>query len=541
MDEFNNNLNSDNNIDNFNKEDNKAFDFDLSILNKVKPPQVELEKKEEDNKVDELPKIDLEPSTEISTEEEIPFVDQVDQTNEEQSLESEESKEISFEEDIPFVDQEEPEVDMEESEETSTEEDTPFVGETNPIDDIHPMELDQHVDETTEEDVPFTDQPSTMEEESKDNNGYNENPFINTNPYEESVENTNPYVDYDNMEEVIGTNTESQTEEPITEPTYEKEIQEENIDEETKVNNETKKIDNDFKDLEKEQKKKEKKETTKFIFLFLMFVVIAVIIAYLHYSSEERKPIKINDIDIKTKDKKEAKEEDDEEEEEPPVEEEFSKQVETELDKYLKEGNSNGLSSLLSSSYNDTSKLEDIHNTTNTKVSSWLESLITNDAKDYATFTNDVNNVRSKIDGLYNLKFSDISYIDEEKYTEFNNKLNKIDEDSNDYYVALELYNNKDYNNAYKSFESINENSSFYNKSTKNMDDIVNNILDLLKGDIKTISTNLDYVSEEEQQVKYKQIKGIIEKYAIAYPYVKLSNNEEYNSLLKKYTELIKE
>ena len=72
------------------------------------------------------------------------------------------------------------------------------------------------------------------------------------------------------------------------------------------------------------------------------------------------------------------------------------------------------------------------------------------------------------------------------------------------------------------------------------MKDIVTNIMDILNADVKRISLNLDYVNEEEQQVKYKQIKSIIERYAIAYPYVKLTNNEEYNNLLKKYTDLIK-
>lgn len=468
MDEFNKDLNPDNNIDNLNKEENNSFDFDLSILDKVKPPQVELEKKEE---------------------------------------------------------------------------------ETNPIDEIHPMDLDQHIafempaleEVKSEEDINPMEQEENTQEEVEDTTPgeYNDNPFINNNPYEEAVENTNPYVDYDDMEAVIG-NTDTEEKEQYEEP---ESTPVEEVKEETPIVNNNEKIDTDFKELEKEQKKQERAEKVdnmKFVFLFLMFIVVAALIAYFHFSDDREGPKEIPQVDVKTGDNDKDKDKD-KDPEPPTVEGDFNKKVEDELNNYFSDGDTTGLSTILSSSYSDTTKVEDIHNTTNTVVESWINTLLTKDYDNYEAFTSAVNNTRSKLDGLYNIKYTDVGYLEEDKYEEYSTKLNNIDEDSNDYYVALELYNKKDYNKAYQALEAISSSNSFYDSSQKHMNDIVTSILDLLKSDIKKISTNLDFVNDSEKQGIYKQIKSIIEKYAIAYPYVKLNNNEEYNELYKKYNDLIKE
>ena len=63
-------------------------------------------------------------------------------------------------------------------------------------------------------------------------------------------------------------------------------------------------------------------------------------------------------------------------------------------------------------------------------------------------------------------------------------------------------------------------------------------MIELLKKDIDNSEQNISTLNEYEQKLKYQEIKGMIEQYNLAYPYLNLETNQTYNDLLQKYKTL---
>ena len=395
----------------------------------------------------------------------------------------------------------------------------------------------------------------------------------NANPYEETFANTNPYVDYDNMEDVIGSeennneieeatvyeeedntflnNDEVSKEIPVIDLTTRysdssedsNKVEENNevVEEAPSTNSEnveqvdySNKVDVDFQELEKVQKKQIKEEKTKnirVVFVILMLLVIMTLIGTSHFRKDNGKPMVINGDDI-VKPKKEEKK---------PETSDFGVRVDEALATFYDSKDNSLLVSVLMDAVNDEERMNTISSVTSNKIDSWINQLKNETAISYEDFVNKTSNIKTILNSMNEVEYEGNKFINGEKYQETIDNLNALEADGNDYYVAVSSYINKDYNNAYQLFEAIPSTNKFYDNSQRLLTIIINDIISLIQDDINNNFTNMEFLSEEEQQVKYKLIKSMIERYALAYPYVKLTESNDYQDLLKKYSDLIKE
>ena len=356
------------------------------------------------------------------------------------------------------------------------------------------------------------------------------------NPYEETVINTNPYVEYNDMNNVIGEEDNNSVlydnvynkedniliEEEETEP-----VQVEQPKDVVKNIDYSNKVDVDFKELEKVQEKqlrKEKIKSIRFVFIIFMLLVIATLFGTGYFNKKkDDKP-----IDLRNNDTNNVPDN-------PVINESFSDRVQREVSDIYNSKDTSKLQQLLEESSEDVDKNNQIHTGISSVINTWITGIKDERFESYDVYNSKITELKGIIDSIYNIKSVNYYSISDEEYSNINNNLNKMVEDGRAYYEALVSYNSKDYNNAYRLFDSINSENTFYDNSRAYLDTIIKDILALLQNDIDTMSINIDMLSEEEKQVKYQQIKGVIERYVMAYPYVGLSDNATYQELLNKY------
>lgn len=188
----------------------------------------------------------------------------------------------------------------------------------------------------------------------------------------------------------------------------------------------------------------------------------------------------------------------------------------------------------------DSEKVTDLQDTVKNTCYGWVIRYKEENAKSTKEFEDITFKYKELIDGIYRyalVKNKDqyIRALKEIDYDELMLQFDTIYTDSLIFYEGLDLYNNKDYNKAYYMFTKIEKENSYYDKSITHINKIYENILSLLKKDIKKIEKNIDTLSNEEKLSIYILVEETILEYNNVYT-VNLSDNEEYQKILSSYT-----
>lgn len=335
--------------------------------------------------------------------------------------------------------------------------------------------------------------------------------IVNANPYEETVVNTNPYTNV-NISDVIS----------------ETEVDEESVvndSPESTQNQKRELTDDEITEIEIEKIKAERRRKIKgFRLVYVVFMAIILVILAVCYNQTRKnaKPIVIGDIEINTKD------------DNPPIEQ---LEISAELNNFYQTGEKVNVEKILVDSVNDSNKIKLINDAALTQINRLIEDNI-EQSKDHTDYEQKINKLLEYIKNLNEIKFNDYKVLNDNDCNNIKEKIEISKQTAIEYFSALNSYNSKDYNNAYNTFNSITEDNLFYKYAEKQKDIICDDMIELLKKDIENSEQNISTLNEEEQKLKYQEIKGMIEQYNLAYPYLNLETNQTYNDLLQKYKNL---
>ena len=133
--------------------------------------------------------------------------------------------------------------------------------------------------------------------------------------------------------------------------------------------------------------------------------------------------------------------------------------------------NSNGenyseLNTVLEHAYKEENKLDSAREETYHAIDEWLDEYLNTEAKNAEEFSSATTKYRKIVSNIYNkVEVDKVKLVEEDKYKDYVTRLERISLDSKIFYKALDFYNNNDYNEAYKIFDSIDETNSYHTKA----------------------------------------------------------------------------
>jgi len=223
----------------------------------------------------------------------------------------------------------------------------------------------------------------------------------------------------------------------------------------------------------------------------------------------------------------------------------FEERLEEAIDIYYNGGDIEDLVTLLNEVKRNSDKVEFIQNTIKITCDEWIIKYRDETAKSKKDFEDITYNYRELIDGLYRyalVKNEDtyIRALTEIDYDELIKQFEDIYEQSRDFYDALDLYNEKDYNRSYYMFNKILEDNSYYDNATSYIDKIYENIIELLEKDINKLTGDIDLLTDKEKLDIYIVVEETIIEYDNIYS-VDLNENNKYKELLNIYSNKVSE
>lgn len=223
----------------------------------------------------------------------------------------------------------------------------------------------------------------------------------------------------------------------------------------------------------------------------------------------------------------------------------FEERLEEAIDIYYNGGDIEDLVTLLNEVKRNSDKVEVIQNTIKITCDEWIIKYRDETAKSKKDFEDITYNYRELIDGLYRyalVKNKDIYIraLTEIDYDELVKKIEDIYEQSRDFYDALDLYNEKDYNRSYYMFKKILEDNSYYDNAISYIDKIYENIIELLEKDINKLTGDIDLLTDKEKLDIYIVVEETIIEYDNIYS-VDLNENSKYQELLSIYSNKVSE
>lgn len=190
---------------------------------------------------------------------------------------------------------------------------------------------------------------------------------------------------------------------------------------------------------------------------------------------------------------------------------------------------------------NDETKIKELQAKTRTICDSWILLYLNEELEDVEGFENATIKYKNLIERLYSdatVKSDDgiIRALTEKDRDDLIKQLDDIYSDSALFYDALELYNKKEYNDAYYYFNKIDKENSYYEKSVSYCNSIIDKIIEFINNDIEKLEEGIDTLDDDSKLRVYTSIEQIIIDYANVYFNIPLSDNTEYQELLGKYT-----
>ena len=213
------------------------------------------------------------------------------------------------------------------------------------------------------------------------------------------------------------------------------------------------------------------------------------------------------------------------------------------LDSYYTSYDVNEITSILEDVKSDSKKVETIQEKVSSRVSLWVSEFKTNDLNSKDNFEKVYDSNKILINNLYNVstKYDDteIKLITLGEYKEYMDTLENIYDDGLPYYTALDSYKSKAYDESYQLFDYVDSDNMYYEKAVLCKEDIVLEVINLLKNDIAKLEDGIDSLSDDKKMDRYISIQDIIIVYNDIYDKVNLSDNEEYQALLQKYNQIV--
>lgn len=151
-----------------------------------------------------------------------------------------------------------------------------------------------------------------------------------------------------------------------------------------------------------------------------------------------------------------------------------------------------------------------------------------------------INKLKEEINDLYNLyvlnkKKDKIKVISSDTYDNLMIELDKLDKDSELYYLVIDFYKDKEYNEVARLVNSTKEDNNYYKQIYKYLDLVISDVLNLIELDIEKMSNDIDLLNEEDKKIRYNQIYLVIDSYNKLYSNLNLINNSKYQELLINY------
>ena len=216
--------------------------------------------------------------------------------------------------------------------------------------------------------------------------------------------------------------------------------------------------------------------------------------------------------------------------------------VEKIYNEFINSNNSEELKKILKENKNINSSMENIQKEIDRLMNKSVDKLIENEYSSLNSFNNDYNKYKNAFSTIYSITEDNqgtVRLITSDSYKIINDRLNDLDNDAKGYFEALNYYNEKSYNEAYYVFNKVDSDSKFYDKSKKYLEEIVDSVIILIKTDITKMESGIEELDDDGKLIRYSQIEDVIIAYDGLYDNLKLSSNEEYNSLLASYKDKV--
>ena len=210
------------------------------------------------------------------------------------------------------------------------------------------------------------------------------------------------------------------------------------------------------------------------------------------------------------------------------------------LQNYYDTENIDDLIYLLEEYKNDDKIVNEFQVQTKEMCDNWIVSYMESEPNNMDEFEDITSKYKLLITNLVeyakvNNNDKEISYLKDSDYDELMLKIENIYDDGEDYVKAISLYNEKDYNKSYNTFKKVEDDNVFYKKANEYLKKITDNVLELLKNDIKKLEYSIDSLDDNGKAIRYKQIVFIINEYNSVYGTLNLNSNDEYKRILNEY------
>ena len=176
---------------------------------------------------------------------------------------------------------------------------------------------------------------------------------------------------------------------------------------------------------------------------------------------------------------------------------------------------------------NKDEEVEYLQTTSKKIIYGWLNDLISDDFANQKEFLTKANKIKTDINLVNSTTIDNKVSIKKEDYESSIKRLNSIIEDGTIFYQAINIYNTKDYNEAFRILRDIAPESEFYVKVTKTKE----KILDSFFEDLQKELDNIQIIYEEDNQTALNLLNSYITKYN----YLQLDKNTKFKEIMDRY------
>lgn len=220
-----------------------------------------------------------------------------------------------------------------------------------------------------------------------------------------------------------------------------------------------------------------------------------------------------------------------------------SSNTESFLNNFINSNNDKELKKLLMDIRNNREELEKTQKEMYKLIEDKLEELNTNEYSSIVSFNNDSNKYKELLSDIYAITETNgegtIRLLNNGDYQKLIDKLDTSCNNAKPYFEALDLLNEKSYNEAYVLFSKIEEDNNYYSKAQSYLSIVVDDVLILIKNDVIKIESGIEKLSDDDKLIRYSQIEDVIIAYSSLYEALDLNNNEDYTNLLNTYKEKV--
>ena len=267
---------------------------------------------------------------------------------------------------------------------------------------------------------------------------------------------------------------------------------------------------NENDDFSSDESVEKREKIVSFILKFsLITVSILLIVFTLFYGANEAK--RMNDDEVKS--------------------------IESNINFYFETEKESVINDLLSDTKNNIDKLDNTQNVVKETCLKSINDFIGKDYENKFTYEETYKNRLNLLEKLYLTTIKsgtkEIRLLSKKDYEEVKKEFEDKYNHGNYYYIAVDLYNSKDYNEAYLNFQRITKENIYYDRAIEKSNLIIDNVMQLLEKDILSMNENIDKLSLDEKLKRYNQIDKVIKDYDDIYFNLNLSSIERYTSIVE--------